>query len=152
MRPEHLASLESLQIFLRSFEEGSLPKTEWTHGAHVAAAAYYLQEASSDGRYDAACDIVLPHIRERIRAYNLAVGGSNSAVSGYHETLTRFWLHVVAAWLRDCKPEGSLEAARLAVGEFGEQRGLHTQYYSGEVAKNSAARLAWREPDLKALP
>ena len=42
MRSEHLATPEALDSFLRSFEECNLDKSEWTHGAHVAAAGAYL--------------------------------------------------------------------------------------------------------------
>jgi hypothetical protein len=158
MRSEHLENDEALQSFLRGFEDGALPKAEWTHGAHVAAAAYYLhgescvQGAARDGAYDTAYDSVLPVMRQRIQSFNLAVGGANTATSGYHETLTRFWLRVVTGYLRERRPESGLEAARLAVGEFGEQRALHTVYYSGDVVKDSTARLGWREPDLLPLP
>lgn len=152
MRSEHLASDEALSEFLRGFERGILPKAEWTHGAHVAAAAHYLHRAAGTGAYDTAYDSVLPVIRQRIQSYNLAVGGANTATSGYHETLTRFWLRVVAAYLRHRRPATALEAAQLAVAEFGEQRALHLAYYSGDVVKDSEARLGWREPDLRPLP
>jgi len=158
MRSEHLANDEALESFLRGFETGTLAKTEWTHGAHVAAAAYYLHgsadlhRAARDGAYDMAYDSVLPVIRQRIQSFNLAVGGANTATSGYHETLTRFWLRVVAGFLRERRPGSGLAAARQAVGEFGEQRALHALYYSGDVVKDSEARLGWREPDLRPLP
>ena len=179
MRPEHLESDEALARFLRGFEEGTLPKAEWTHGAHVAAAAFYLQTVlgantkaetiaylptEDVGRYeaprlaeladahDAAYDAVLPMMRERIQSYNLAVGGANTATSGYHETLTRFWLRVVVAHLRAAPTTSPWRAAKRAVAEFGEKRALHAEYYSGDVVKDSAARLSWREPDLKPLP
>ena len=89
MRSEHLATPEAFDAFLRGFELGTLPKSEWTHGAHVAAAANYL--------FDSDVKTVLPLMRTRISAYNLAVGGANTPRSGYHETLTRFWLLIVAA-------------------------------------------------------
>jgi hypothetical protein len=152
MRPEHLATDEALSEFLRGFESGTLPKAEWTHGAHVAAAAYYLHGSAQDGAYDTAYTSVLPVIRLRIQSFNLAVGGANTATSGYHETLTRFWLRVVVGFLCERRPGSGLEAARQAVGEFGEQRALHSLYYSGDVVKDSKARLGWREPDLLPLP
>jgi len=152
MRPEHLANDEALSEFLHGFEAGTLPKAEWTHGAHVAAAAYYLHRNAHQSAYDTAYASVLPLIRQRIQSFNLAVGGANTATSGYHETLTRFWLRVVVAHLRDRRPGTPLEAAQSAVAEFGEQRALHTLYYSGDVVKDSEARLGWREPDLLPLP
>jgi hypothetical protein len=144
MRPEHLASSEALDSFLRGFEQGTLAKSEWTHGAHVAAAAYYL--------FDSDFETVLPLMRTRIRAFNEWVGGANTSTSGYHETLTHFWLLIVAELLRQRQPQSRLEAAQQAVQVFGQARTLHTLYYSGDVVQDSAARQSWRTPDLLPLP
>jgi hypothetical protein len=76
MRPQHLASSEALASFLLAFERGTLDKSEWTHAAHVAGAAAYL--FASD------VETVLPLMRARISGFNLAVGGANTATSGYH--------------------------------------------------------------------
>ena len=140
MRPEHLATDQAFDQFLRGFENGTLPKAEWTHGAHLAAAACYLHGSS----YEA----VLPLMRQRIRAYNESVGGQNTPTSGYHETLTRFWLLVLVAFLAEHQPKTPLTAAQLAVATYGEERALHTRYYSWDVVSDSDARLGWREPDL----
>lgn len=144
MRTEHLSTEAALDAFLKGFEEGTLDKREWTHGAHVAAAAFYL--------FDSNAEAALPVMRQRIRAFNEAVGGQNTETSGYHETLTRFWLLVVEKHLRESGPESRLEAARRAVERFGEERGLHALYYSGDVVKDTAARREWRSPDLQTLP
>ena len=144
MRPEHLANSEALDSFLCGFEQGTLAKSEWTHGAHVAAAAYYL--------FDSDFETVLPHMRTRIRAFNESVGGANTSTSGYHETLTHFWLLIVAELLRQRQPQSRLEAAQQAVQVFGQARTLHTLYYSGDVVQDSAARQSWRTPDLLPLP
>jgi len=144
MRPEHLVTSEALEAFLRGFESGTLAKSEWTHGAHVAAAASYL--------FNSNFATVLPLMRARISAFNLSVGGANTATSGYHETLTHFWLLIVAESLRQHPPASRLAAARHAVAVFGEARTLHTIYYSGDVVKDTAARQQWRAPDLLPLP
>ena len=144
MRPEHLANPDALEAFLRGFEEGTLAKSEWTHGAHVGAAASYL--------FNSNFETVLPLMRGRISAFNVAVGGANTATSGYHETLTQFWLLIVAESLRQHPPASRLAAARHAVAVFGEARTLHTLYYSGDVVKDTAARQQWRAPDLLPLP
>jgi hypothetical protein len=144
MRPEHLATPEALDSFLHGFEQGKLAKSEWTHGAHVAAAAYYLFGSDSA--------TVLPLMRTRISAFNESVGGANTATSGYHETLTHFWLLIVAELLRQRQPSSRLEAAQQAVAVFGHARTLHTLYYSGDVVLDSAARQSWRAPDLLPLP
>jgi len=147
MRPEHLSTPEALEAFLCGFEQGTLPKSEWTHGAHVAAAACYLLTSTN---FSIAS--ILPLMRQRISAYNLAVGGANTPTSGYHETLTRFWLLIVSRHLRENPPSTRLDAARQAVTAFGEERSLHTRYYSGDVVKDTAARQSWHPPDLLPLP
>jgi hypothetical protein len=144
MRKEHLASAETLDRFLQSFEDRTLPKSEFTHGAHLTVAAVYL--------FDSDAATVLPLMRDRISAFNVAVGGANTSTAGYHETLTRFWLLVVQHHLRSVRPATCLEAARQALAAFGEERALHTRYYSGDVVKDSAARREWRSPDLLPLP
>ena len=144
MRPEHLTTPQALDSFLHGFEQGKLAKSEWTHGAHVAAAAYYL--------FDSDFVTILPLMRTRISAFNLSVGGANTPTSGYHETLTHFWLLIVAELLRQRQPASRLDAAQQAVAVFGQARSLHTLYYSGDVVQDSAARQSWRAPDLLPLP
>jgi hypothetical protein len=144
MRPEHLATPEALDTFLHSFEAGTLAKQEWTHAAHIAAAACYL--------FNSDFATVLPIMRARIRAFNLSVGTANTETSGYHETLTQFWLQIVAELLRQRQPTSRLEAAQQAVAIFGEARTLHTLYYSGNVVTDTQARRQWRAPDLLPLP
>ena len=38
-------------------------------------------------------------MRDGVRRYNVATGGKNTEDSGYHETLTCFWIAVAAAFL-----------------------------------------------------
>ena len=83
-----LSSEEELDDFLTAWEAGTLPKAEFTHAAHVAVAVCYTWTRTPAE--------ALPWLRERISAFNAAVGGQNTADAGYHETLTRFWAEVVA--------------------------------------------------------
>ena len=146
MRAQHLATPEALDAFLRGFEECTLDKSEWNHAAHVAAGGAYLYDSQN---LDVAG--VLPLVRERIRAFNLSVGGANTATSGYHETLTHFWLLILARHLNGNPAVSRLDAARKAVAAFGEQSALHNEYYSGDVVKDTTARQSWRSPDKRSL-
>ena len=85
--------------------------------------------------------------------YNQCVGTVNSDHSGYHETITLFWLAVVKARLRevdDAMPR--IEAVRIVVTELAPQRDLYREYYSFDVVRSIEARRAWMAPDLKPLP
>src|ERR1700760_2111749 len=107
--------------FVGAFERAELPRAMWTHGAHVAIAALYIQ------RYG---DGVLAKTRAAIRRHNASVGTPESA---YHETLTVFWLAVVGEFLRCADSASELEAVQAAVAEFGERRKLHAEYYGFDV-------------------
>jgi hypothetical protein len=136
-----LATREAFTEFVAHWEACTLPKTEWSHPAHIAVGAYHCVRWGPQA---------LARIREGILRYNAAVGTPNTETSGYHETLTRFWTAILAAatkgmdddWLAACR----------AVEEFGENRNLYTGYYSFDVVRSAEARRDWIPPDLKPLP
>lgn len=140
-----LENESTLDAFLRGFEGGSYPKEQWTHRAHVIMAAARL---TSLDRYAA-----LPVIREQIKAYNVAQGGQNTETSGYHESLTVFWIAVVADFLRTL-PAGlpRLEKVRRAADEFGSRSGMFKDYWSFDVVASVEARREWIPPDRIELP
>ena len=141
---DFLASEETLDRYLGRFFDHSLPKAEWNHAGHVAMAAYVL--------YDSDVEAALPKLREAIRAFIEASGGKNTASSGYHETLTVFWLKVVAAKMRELQAASRLDAVRGVVAAYGEARRLHTLYYSHDLhAADTVARRQWVEPDLRPI-
>src|SRR4249919_698199 len=82
---------QGIAAFIREFEACTLPKPRWTHQAHLLVGLWYLS-THAPGE-------ALNLVRERIRAYNLAVGTANTDHSGYHETLTRLYLNGIAAHL-----------------------------------------------------
>ena len=134
-----LRNQESFAEFVDAFERGELPRPMWTHGAHVAIAALYLQRHS---------DNVLAMTRAAIRRHNRSVGTPESA---YHETLTIFWLAAVDEFLSSVEYDSELDAVKLAVAEFCEKRKLHEKYYSFDVVGSAEARAGWVEPDVRAL-
>jgi hypothetical protein len=140
-----LDSEEALTAFLESFERGTWPKPAWNHAAHIAVAGCYLTGYPGEE--------VADRMRRGIRHYNQCVGTINSEHSGYHETLTLFWLALVKARLREIESSlPRIEAVRLLVAEFAAQRDLFREYYSFNVVRSVEARRSWTPPDLKDLP
>ena len=80
------------------------------------------------------------------RRYNEAQGGENTEDSGYHETLTVFWIDVVTAALPPGKSR--LEAIHHIVETLAPQRDLWREFYSFDVVKSREARRAYIAPDL----
>jgi hypothetical protein len=138
--PPYLADEAALDAFLDAWRTGRLPKPEWTHAAHVVVCA-----ATAWG--GGAVDEVFSAMKRGIVAYNEAVGTANTATSGYHETLTRFWAGVVVGHLRDAAPPSRIEAVRSAVAALGAARGLHVAHYSFDVVADRRARAEWVPPD-----
>ena len=128
----------------RMFLARTLPEPEWTHHAHFRVGLWHLL------RYDAA--ETMDRLRRGIRAYNEAVGTINSDASGYHETFTRFYVTMIAAFVssRDRSQPLDEMAADLLV-EVGD-KDLPFRYYSRERILSVIARREWVEPDLAPLP
>jgi hypothetical protein len=139
----HFSSDAELEHIGRGLRDRSLPKAEWTHAAHFAAALWLLRQPGSIAERD------MPRL---IRAYNEATGVSNTDTSGYHETITLGSLRAARAWLASRPGVMLYEALReLLESEYGRPDWL-LGYWSKSVLFSAAARNAWVEPDLQQLP
>lgn len=146
MTYDFLASEQAFAEFVDAFEQGTLPKPIWTHGAHLAVGSWYLLSLPES--------IAIERVRTGIRHYNECVGTRNTADSGYHETLTMFWLGIIAGQLwelagasRRLTVREKLTAVRSVVEKFGGQRDLFRRYYSFDVVASREARARWVPPD-----
>ena len=122
----------------------TLTRPEWTHEAHLAATAYLLLR-----RPDVDLDAELPGI---IRRFNESVGGVNSDTEGYHETITRCFLHGVRVFLKEADLSVPLYALvnELLLSPMG-RRDWPLRFYSRERLFSVEARRAYVEADLAAL-
>ena len=132
-----------IEAFVREFEHGTLSKARWTHEAHLLIALWYL-----DTHEVAAA---LPIVRQRIRAYNDAVGTVNSDSSGYHESLTRLYLHAIAAHRAVHAADSIATAYRQLLETPIARRDWPLSFYSKDRLFSVAARRGWVEPDLEPL-
>ena len=123
----------------------TLPRPEWTHEAHLAATTYLLT-----CRPDVDVDQELPGI---IRGYNESVGGMNSDSEGYHETITRVFLHGARLFLTEAGSRASLHQLvnALLLTPMG-RRDWPLRFYSRERLFSVEARRGFAPPDLAALP
>jgi hypothetical protein len=139
----YFTSDSAIERIGRGLIDRSLPKAEWTHAAHFAAAFWLLRRPEMHAMRD------MPDL---IRAYNEATGVPNTDTSGYHETITIASLHAARAWLA-VRPYEPLHAAlnELLESDFGRSDWL-LAYWSKSLLFSVAARRAWVAPDLKALP
>ncbi len=120
----------------------TLPKPEWTHAAHVAAAVYLCT-----ARPDLHPERDMPGI---IRRYNVATGGVNSDTAGYHHSIT---LASIAAVRAGLQPGLGLAAQvnALLAGMMGDKH-WPQRFWTRETLFSVAARRGWVAPDKAPLP
>jgi hypothetical protein len=123
----------------------NLPRQEWTHAAHFAAALWLMRY-----RPDLDAAATMPAL---IRAYNESVGRVNDDTGGYHETITLASLRAARGFLLAHPAEVPVwRIANVLMGtQFANPNWL-LEYWSRDRLMSAAARRAWLEPDLKALP
>jgi hypothetical protein len=122
-----------------------LPREEWTHEAHLAATTYLLLRHP-----EIDLDKELPGL---IRRYNESVGGVNSDTEGYHDTITRMFLHGVRLFLSEADLGDPLHELvnGLLLSPIG-QRDWPLRFYSRERLVSVEARRMYVPPDIAALP
>ena len=123
----------------------NLPRPEWTHEAHLAATTYLLLRHP-----EIDLDTELPGI---IRSYNESVGGVNSDREGYHDTITRVFLHGIRLFLAEGRNGEPLHESvnELLLSPMG-RRDWPLRFYSPERLFSVEARRHFVGPDIAALP
>ena len=144
-RPRLFSSDAEIEHIGEGLVARSLPRPEWTHEAHLAATTYLLVR-----RPDIDLDKELPGI---IRSYNESVGGVNDDTQGYHETITRTFLHGVRLFLAEADSDEPLHELvnDLLLSPMG-RRDWPMRFYSGERLFSVEARRKFVTPDVAALP
>ena len=144
-RPRIFASDADVSHVGEGLLSRTLPRDEWTHEAHLAATTYLLLRHP-----EIDLDDELPGI---IRRYNESVGGVNSDTEGYHETITRVFLHGVRLFLSEadlCEPVHEL-VNELLLSPMG-RRDWPLRFYTPAKLFSVEARRTFVEPDIGALP
>ena len=137
-------SAEQLDDLVLRFREGRLPKQEWTHLAHLAVGTWHVRQSGPTA--------AIEQLRERIRRLNDFHGTPNTETGGYHETITRAYVFLIADLLRTWPVEAEPADCALAVlASPIAKRGALLVYYSKERLMSVSARLGWMEPDRQAL-
>jgi hypothetical protein len=132
-----------IECLARNFESCLLPRVHWTHHAHLTVALWYcLRHPWPEA---------VRRVRTGIKRYNEASGIETTRESGYHETMTLFWLCMVRRYLETVVRECSLVAlANGLIERYGNSR-LPLEYYTRERLMSAEARAGWIEPDLKSI-
>jgi len=131
--------LKKARLLVQQFEDCTLPKEQWTHTAHFIVALWYC------------VNLPLPQavqkIRNGIKTYNVSVGGVNTDTSGYHETITLFYMTTIAGHLATTGVTALTEEAFTLFLQqpFLAKDHIH-QFYSADLLMSKEARRSWVAP------
>jgi hypothetical protein len=136
-------SSSQTERLVAKFLDRTLPKAEWTHQAHLRVGLWHVL------RFPPA--IALDRLREGITRLNEAHGTPNTDTGGYHETITRLYVAVIAGFAELCDRSRPLDDLAAELIALHGDRNLPLCYYSRERLDSVAARRGWIEPDVSPL-
>jgi len=126
--------------FLDAFEGCTLPYVEWTHAAHLRMAWLYLDRHPFD--------LALEKVRNGIQRYNAAQGN----FAGYHETVTRAFVHLIHHRRALGQLRGWEAFAADNADLFARSPHALARHYREATLRSPDARARFVEPDLARLP
>jgi hypothetical protein len=128
---------KEIRTLVDAFEGCTFHPSEFRHYQHLAVALWYVRNLS----FEEATERVRTGIRRLAETYGK---------TGYHETITIFWLRIVSAFVAEHEDE-SLPALANALIDKCVDKDFIGQYYSAELLATPKAKAEWVEPDLKPL-
>lgn len=131
---------DDLYDLIKSFESRTITKDQWNHAAHLAVGLCYCLRLP----FAVAKNVM----RDGIYWLNDSHGTPNTDNSGYHETLTVFWLKRI--WNFIDEKNTLRELAPLAnelIDKLSDPK-LPLRYYSWELLFSAEARRDYFPPDL----
>ena len=138
---QHL-SLQEIEQLVSGFNDCTLPSKEWTHEAHLITACWFLHHYSLN---EAIC-----LIRSGIICYNTSQGGKNTPDSGYHETITLFYMKLMDRIFNPSSASLETKVNWILENKIGAKK-FPLTFYSKEKLMSTEARAQWIEPDLRSL-
>jgi hypothetical protein len=120
-----------------SFEACTIHPAEFKHYQHLTIALWYVANFS----YDEATLKVRTGIQKLAAAYGK---------TGYHETITLFWLAIVREFFARSHRHSIAEMANELAAECADKN-LIRDYYSEDLLTSDEAKNRWVTPDLKPL-
>lgn len=128
-----------VRSLVNEFEACSFHPSEFKHYQHLAVALWYVTNLP----YDEANERMKRGIQRLATSYGK---------TGYHETITEFWLRMVRGFLAQGERTESIAVLANQLIEECADKNLILDYYSAELLASPEAKSGWVKPDLKPLP
>ena len=104
-----IVKIGKTEEIVEKFFAREIPIHEWTHEAHLRVALWHLLRFNPEES--------LNKLRNEIKDFNGSIGVSNTATSGYHETITYFYVSMITHFLsqqNNTRPIDELAETMLA--------------------------------------
>jgi hypothetical protein len=134
-------SESEINEMIAGFEDGSIAQADWRHAEHVLVACRYVTDHDTE--------TATARMRAGIKNLLRSFGVVEDEKYPYHETLTVFWIKLVAAVRERRRDLEFFEFCRMAESEL--TKDLPLAFYSRELLLSDAARASYIEPDLRPL-
>ena len=138
-----MCTATEIKQLVQEFSERTLPKESWTHEAHLIVGLWHNWHFSFEE--------ALPLVRKKIIVYNESVGTENSDSSGYHETMTVFWMTVTKQYLETTEEVLLTTSCNTFLQSEQASKNWPFRFYTRERLFSVKARKNWVEPDLKSF-
>ena len=125
--------------FVEAFLTGSLPSQRFRHRDHLRLAWTLVRLTGEDE--------ATRRITSGIRYFATLHGHAEK----YHETMTRFWVRIVAHAVA-ARPDITTFDVFLAAFPLLLEQDLPYRHWRRETMASPTARAQWVEPDIQALP
>src|SRR5258708_11198915 len=135
---DYYKSDDDIRSLVTEFEACSFHPSEFRHQQHLAVVLWYVATLP----YDEAAEQMKRGIQRLAASYGK---------TGYHETITEFWLRMVRGFLAESdRTESIAVLANQVVARY--DKNVILDYYSPDLLAAPEAKANWLEPDLKPLP
>lgn len=124
----------------RALERGEISPDGFHHASHLHVAWQYLSESLSVSEAAA-------KMSNTLRALTAAAGKPDK----YHDTITLFWIHLLAFFHRRAMVEAKTLEDVVHSNPQLLEKNFVLAYYSRERLFSDVARASWLEPDLRPL-
>jgi hypothetical protein len=123
---------------VEKFERCQYAVEEFTHARHLTVACWYLCSMSREKAL----------VRMRVGLMRFI---THHGKQGYHETITRFWIELLADFLGQQAPAASLRNKANDALEYFANKDVLFSYYTRDRVMSEVAKREWMEPDLRTV-
>jgi hypothetical protein len=130
------------------FVHATLTPAEWTHDAHLAVGTWQVAQLGHEAAFE--------QLQRLIPRLNLALGNVNDDHHGYHDTITRAYVVLIADLVeaerrRASTPPSHESLVHAVLAHPLARKDALLRFYSRDRLMSVDARRGWGEPDLCAL-